>query len=93
MVLSTRGRCNDEPHCFSAWTKNFYSRVYPLRSIAGKEREKPQKDFGNPLPNKPEKKYSVKPDIDNYLTRQKPGVNKSEKTDHTRIDEPPPAKP
>ncbi len=23
MVLSTRGRCNDDAHCFTAWTKIF----------------------------------------------------------------------
>ncbi len=33
MVLSTRGRCNDDAHCFTAWTKKTYSRFYHLCSI------------------------------------------------------------
>jgi len=58
---------------------------------AGKTKEDPQKPPGNPLPNKPT--TPAKSDKYPDPTKQRPGGNEPEKTDPTRIDEPPPAKP
>jgi hypothetical protein len=56
-----------------------------------KQREDPQKPPGNPLPNKPT--TPAKSDKYPDHTKPRPGGNEPEKTDPTRIDEPPPAKP
>ena len=59
-----------------------------LSTSAGKERENPQVNPGNPLPNKPEKNNPTKPDIENDPTKSKPGGNEPQKIDPTRIAEP-----
>ncbi len=55
----------------------------PSAEIKG---EDPQKETGNPLPNKPT--TPAKPDENHDPTRIEPGINEPEKNDPTRIDEP-----
>lgn len=38
MVISTRGRRNNDHHCFSAWTKNFIYFFSPLLQEVKKQK-------------------------------------------------------